>query len=234
MSYYIFSFLAISIFALIHIWAAKISCFNKIIQARFLSASGGVAISYVFIDILPKLGESDRLVRQTLAGVFPYFERHVYVLALSGFLLFLIVDRTQFFLKKEGSLYLSLLSYALFNFLVGYAIVDKNNPEVRPLILFTIAIALHYFINDYSLYKVHGSQYKNNNKWVLIVSLFIGWIAGFWATLSKTSIALVSAFIGGGVIMNVTRHELSKENLHNLGAFLLAAFFYTAILLSIG
>ena len=234
MPYSALAFISIVIFALIHLWAKKTRRFDTITHGRFLSAGGGVAIAYVFVDLLPKLSKSDQVVRAVLSGVFPYFERHVYVMSLAGFLLFFVVDQTQTLLHKKRSFWLSLTSYAQFNFLVGYAVVDKNDPEVRPLALFTFAMGLHYFVNDYSLRKAHGKAYEQTGKWLLIASLFSGWLTGLWFVLPQAAVALISAFIGGGVIMNVTRHELPKENPHSLGAFILAAIVYMIILLTLG
>lgn len=226
--------ISVIIFALVHIFAQNTKAMDRISHGRFLSAGGGVAIAYVFVDLLPKLAQSDLIVQAALSGIFPYFERHVYIMALAGFLLFFVVDRSQTLLSEKGTFWLSLGSYALFNFLVGYAVVDKNDPEVQPLALFTFAMALHYFANDFALSKAHGYEYSHVGKWILIASLFLGWLVGVWITLPQTAVALVSAFIAGGVIMNVTRHELPAENPHSLGSFLLSAVFYTAILLSIG
>lgn len=233
MPYPLLSLVSVIIFALVHLWAQKTEHLDKKVRGNFLSFGGGVAISYVFIDILPKLSKSDQLVKQALAGVFPYFERHVYIMALLGFLLFFTVNRVQ---SKNGgrSFWLSFASYALFNFLIGYAVVDKDNPEVRPLILFTIALALHYFTNDFALNHEHRKEYQHFGKWILIGSLFLGWALGAFVTLSPTAIALVSAFIAGGVIMNVTRHELPTRNPNSLSAFLIAALIYTSILLFVG
>jgi hypothetical protein len=235
MPYDVLALISVVIFALVHIFAGKLSQIGFISHSRFLSAGSGVAIAYVFIDILPKLSKSQDLVKNVLMEIFPYFERHVYVMALLGFLLFFAVDRSQKIVRNQSTyFYLSLGSYALFNFLVGYAVVDKQNPEVQPLLLFTFAIALHYFMIDYSLTKAHGAEYTCFGRWILLVCLFIGWFLGLFLTLSPTAVALVSAFIGGGVIMNVTRHELSSNNANSLEAFLLIALAYTALLLAVG
>lgn len=235
MTHSAYAFISILIFSGVHLWAEKIRIQWISSSSRFLSIGSGVAIAYVFVDLLPKLSKSDALVKEKLWELFPYFEHHVYVMALLGFILFFIVDRSKAIVKDQSAYFLlSLSSYALFNFLVGYAVVDKDNPEVQPLILFTIAMALHYFMNDYSLSMAHGDEYRHLGKWILIASLFLGWLAGYWIELSETGVALVSAFIGGGVIMNVTRHELPEENPNSLGAFLMGTFVYTAILLSIG
>lgn len=236
MPYSFFALISVVIFALVHLFAYKLKRLDRITHGRFLSAGGGIAIAYVFIDLLPKLAKSDLLVHQTLVEVyhFIYFERHVYIMALVGFLLFFTVGQSQTLLRMKARFWLTIASYSLFNFLVGYAVVDKDNPEVQPLVLFTIAIGLHYFSNDFSLSADHGKAYERVGKWILIASLFLGWLTGVFVTLSAMAVALVSAFIGGGVIMNVTRHELPKENPHSLGSFLLFAVLYTILLLCIG
>jgi hypothetical protein len=233
MLYPLIAFISVIIFALVHIWAEKVRTMHVLSQGRFLSLGGGVAVAYVFVDLLPKLGKSNAFVERVLAGFFPYFERHVFVMALLGFLLFFLVDRSASKVFKDQKFILSMCSYALFNFLVGYAVVDKDDPEVQPLALFTIAIALHYFTNDYSLCESHGKAYRKTGRWLLIASLFLGWLVGLTFQLSETAVALIGAFIGGGVIMNVTRHELPEEKPNSVGAFLLSAAIYTAILLCV-
>lgn len=235
MPYSAIAFVSVVIFSFVHLWAEKIRDWKFVSSSRFLSIGSGVALSYVFIDLLPKLSKSDMLVKKSLWELFPYIEHHVYIMALVGFVLFFIVDRSKKIIRNQSAYYwLSLSSYALFNFLVGYAVVDIHNPEVQPLALFTFAMALHYFMNDYSLSMAHGEAYGYSGKWILIVSLFLGWTVGALTELSQTGVALVSAFIGGGVIMNVTRHELPEENPHSLGAFLVGIVVYAAILLALG
>lgn len=234
MPYPFLSFLTVLIFALIHFFAFKIRKLRFGTHSKFLSAGGGIAISYVFIDLLPKISESDLIITQALSGVIPYFERHAYIMALLGFLLFFTVDRAQKAVPGKKAFWLSLFSYALFNFLIGYAVADKDNPEVKPLLLFGIAMGLHYFTNDYTLSEVYEDDYEHFGKWLLVSFLFLGWLLGLWITLSPTAVALISAFIGGGVIMNVIRHELPQDKPNNLRTFLFAAFLYTIILLTIG
>lgn len=227
--YPFYAFLSVSLFALVHLFASRIRK-NKL-QGTLLSFGGGVAISYIFIDLLPKLGKSDEAVEKALRGSLPFLERHVFIMALLGFLLFYLVDKSSQIKQSSFSFWLSTLSYSLFNFFVGYAVVDENDPEVQPLVLFTFAMALHYFTTDYSLNEKHGKLYKHKEKWLLIASIFLGWLAGYYFDLSETAIALISAFIGGGVIMNVIRHELPENKNNDIRAFVLGALFYTFILL---
>lgn len=234
MPYPALSLIAICLFSLVHLLAEKTRQVETITHGRFLSFGGGVAIAYVFVDLLPKLCKNNLVVQKAFSGIIPYAERHVYVVALAGFLLFFFINKTHSLKLRNHTFWLSMSSYALFNFLVGYAVVDKDNPEVQPLALFTFAMALHYFTNDYTLCKMHGHAYEQKGRWFLIASLFLGWILGTLFELSETAIALLSAFIGGGMIMNVIGHELPSENPNSLGSFLASAAIYTFILLSIG
>jgi hypothetical protein len=155
-------------------------------------------------------------------------------LALCGFLLFFIADRSKSFVWENAAHWLSLGSYSLLNFFIGYAIAFKDDPTIQPLALFTFAMALHYFTNDYTLIKEDAIAFKDYGKWILIGSLVTGWIAGNLFIISDAAIALINAFIAGGVIMNVTRHELPAENPNSTLSFLLGSFFYTVVLLAIG
>lgn len=228
--YPLIAFLSILVFAGVHLWASRLSLIDTLLHGRFLSIGGGIAIAYVFVDLLPKLCAADRVVHE--AGFFPYIERHVYVLALCGFLLFFLVDRSKALPSRDFPFYLTLASYALFNFLVGYAVTYQDDPDIQPLALFTFAMALHYFTNDYTLDKEHSSQYTKYGRWVLICSLFLGWAVGCVVTISPAAIAMVNAFIAGGVIMNVIRHELPVNTPHSTGSFLFGAALYTAIILA--
>lgn len=227
--YHVYSLISITIFTLIHLFGNRWLSSQQAIPNRYIySIGGGVAIAYVFIDLLPKLCSSDALVRMALHPYIPYIEKHVYITALMGFILFYLVDRSQFTLTSAQ---LSINSYALFNFLIGYAIADPFNPEVRPLVLFTIALGLHLFVNDHSISEKLGDYYQSKQRWILALSLYLGWFVGVVYELPTAAVALVSAFIGGGVIMNVTRHELPAENPNSTPVFILSTLLYALILL---
>lgn len=230
--YHVYSLLAVTLFSVIHLYGNQwLSASSQIPKNYIYSIGGGVAIAYIFIDLLPKLCIGDFLVTAAVRDYMPFLEKHVYILALSGFILFYLVDKAQ---DSAVGLELSLVSYGFFNFLVGYAIADPFNPEVRPLLLFSFAIGLHLFVNDHSLKEKLGEGYQQRERWILSSALYLGWMTGLVFELPAAAVALVSAFIGGGVVMNVTRHELPPNSPNSTPLFLGATLLYTIILLCVG
>ncbi len=230
--YDFYSFIAITLFSIVHFFGDRIVNSQKNLPREFIySAGGGIAISYVFIDLLPKLSESDLIVYALMQNYLPGIEKHVYIMALAGFILFYLVDKSQ---NTSIGIKISIGSYTLFNFLIGYAIADPFNPEVRPLLLFTLAMGLHLFVNDNALREKLGTAYQTKQQLLLVIALFLGWMTGYMLELPGPAVALVSAFIGGGVIMNVTRHELPAENPTSTPVFIFSAIAYTLILLFVG
>ncbi len=233
MEFSLSSFLAILVFSSVHYASSRVGLLHHVSKAKFLSFGGGVAIAYVFVDLLPKLGKNDTYIQSVLRNSIPYIEHHVFILALLGFLLFFSLDRTPETWQKKLKFNISISSYALFNYFVGYAVADPYDPEVQPLVLFTLAISLHYCTNDFSLNETYGDMYRKTGKNILLISLLLGYVTGLFFDLPQTSVALLGAFIGGGVIINVIRHELPKEKPNRFSTFLLGAFLYTALLLAL-
>jgi hypothetical protein len=55
------AFIALTLFALVHLLAQKLRILPEKMQGKILSTGGGVAIAYVFVDLLPKLSPPQRI-----------------------------------------------------------------------------------------------------------------------------------------------------------------------------
>jgi hypothetical protein len=79
-------------------------------------------------------------------------------------------------------------------------------------------------------------RYQRIGRWLLVAGLITGWLIG---TLPAVEIrpdilALVLAYIAGGTIMNILRHELpDTDRSGDVLAFATAAAVYGALLLSL-
>ena len=231
--YHIQAALSITILCLVHLFANRMVLFGWLWHGRFLSFAGGISFAYVFVSLLPEVAAGQDALAQALSGFFPNLERHAYVVALLGFLFFYSLQKTN-----AGRFHLhfwaSMCGYTIFNLLIGMAVADSDNPDVRPLSLFTLAMALHYFVNDHNLREKHKEEYEKRGRWILTGALLVGWTIGFTTKIPEALIALLVAFAAGGVLLNVMLYELPKKEQGGTMAFCFGALLYTVVLLSVG
>jgi hypothetical protein len=232
--YNLHAFIAVCILSLIHIFAGRAQFIGNIWHTRFLSMAGGVAVAYVFVELMPRLGFSQTTLQAISADIVPLKERHVYIVAFLGFLFFYGISHVSTNeIEREGSItfWLNMASYVFLNFLVGYEIVDMNDPFIQPLYLFTFALGLHYFITDYSLREKHLGIYDRIGRFILAIALFLGFIAGLLTELPKSSVIYGVAFVAGGVILNVLSHELPTEDKKtSFAGFAIGGILYSIVL----
>jgi hypothetical protein len=177
--------ISVSILALIHLYANKTKVLGWVWHGRFLSFAAGISFAYVFVDLLPTLEKGQPLLK----AAFPYLDKHVYLIALLGLLFFYGLQRKTEAMKKE-KFWLSISGSFLFNFFVGATLSDTTNPEIQPLAFFTIAIAMHYFVRDHKAREESKPLFMQKGRWWLVVSLFGGYLVGYWTQIPNTVIAI--------------------------------------------
>lgn len=237
-SYHFHALLSLVILCLIHLYANHMRFLGWIWHKRFLSFAGGISFAYVFISLLPELAQGQEALEKALRGFLPFLERHVYLVALFGFLFYYSIQNSPSSNKtapwKNVHFWISMSGYVIFNLLIGSAIADSDNPDVQPLYLFTLAMGLHYFVNDHNLREKHKEQYEKKGRWILIIALIGGWILGLTIAISDALIAFLVSFAAGGVLLNVMCYELPKKSEEGTIYFSSGAILYAATLITIG
>ncbi len=127
----------------------------------------------------------------------------------------------------------SLYSDALLCSLSGYLLLHREQPGVQSLLFFFFAMALHFVVNDRGLREDHKDAYDRVGRWVLAAAIIVGWVIGSGTEVSSAAIALLLAFLAGGVIFNVLKEELPEERQSRFWAFALGASIYAALLLAL-
>ncbi len=130
-----------------------------------------------------------------------------------------------------GVFWLHTASFALYNALIGYLMLHREEPGLGGLILFAFAMGVHFVVNDYGLRHDHKGAYDRVGRWVLAAAVLAGWAVGLSFEVSKAALAVLFAFLAGGVIMNVLKEELPEEQESRFWAFALGAALYSVILL---
>jgi hypothetical protein len=234
---------AAAVLAAVHLLGAKMRFLGGAPRSAWLSVFAGISVAYVFVHLLPDLAEGQKTIEE--GSLLAYLEDHVYLMALAGLLVFYGVERHSMASRRDrharagedctgtGAFWLSIASFAVYNAIVGYLLLRGELDELSALALYTAALALHFVVNDFALREHHKDAYERTGRWIISAAVLVGWLLGATTDLSQHAIALVIAFIAGGVILNVLKEELPSERGGRLVPFLAGAVLY-AVLLQIG
>ena len=129
---------------------------------------------------------------------------------------------------------MELVGKAVYNALIGYLFFHRLAAGLEDRLLFFVTMALHFVVvNDHGLREHHKDAYLRKGRWVLAAAVVLGWVVGLLTEIPEVAIAVLTAFLAGGVIMNVLKEELPEERESRFWAFALGAAFYTVILLAL-
>lgn len=212
--------------SLFHLLSGKLKFISKIPRSIWLSVAGGVSTAYVFLHLIPELAAGDKLFKGN----------YVYLLALGGLVTFYGLDKFAIEKRKagqtkgrEGGAFLVYItSYLIYNFIIGYVLVAEFSGA--ELYFFTLAMAFHFLVNDYSLRHHHRQLYHDKGRWLISLGIAAGAVVALVTTISHHIIAGGTAFVGGAVIMNALKEELPEEHENKFWAFLAGTAGYAAIL----
>lgn len=243
------SLLAVAGLVCVHLFSNRLRFLDGPPRSAWLSIAGGISVAYVFVHLLPELAEGQETVAEALEDGggegLAFLESHVYLVALLGLATFYGLDRLATTSRRSkrragkedstspGVFWLHISSFAVYNFLVGYLLLHRIGTGLENLVLFFVAMALHFVVNDHGLREHHKEAYLHLGRWVIAAAVFVGWLAGLLTEIPELVIVVLTAFLAGGVIMNVLKEELPEERESHFWAFALGATLYTAILLAL-
>ena len=216
----------------VHVIAGALSFLDAVPRSAWLSAAGGISVAYVLVHLLPELAAHQRAVEAGLPA-FDFLENHVYLMALGGLALYYwveLVTRPRTPGAAAERFWFSVVSFAVYNALIGYLVVHNYDDTVSGLALFSLALGLHFVVNDHALRERHEELYDTTGRWILVVAIAAGWLLGQLTEISEAALGLVLAFIGGGVILNVMKEELPQDRRSRFWAFAVGAAAYAALL----
>ena len=233
----------VAAFAAIHLLINRLHFIDRTPRSKWLSFSGGVAVSYVFLHILPDLGAHSQELSDATRTAPVVAESIVYGLSLAGLAAFyglerkVKISRSQSRRKGKGDqtegeiLWLHVASYAAFNLLIGYLLLHREEEGPWALGLYFGAMALHFVTADFGMRKDHQHGYDLWGRWVLSAAVLAGWGAGLAFTLPDLGIAGLFAFLAGGIVLGVLKEELPAERQSFFMPFLGGVLLYAGLVL---
>jgi zinc transporter ZupT len=211
----------------------------------WLSFSGGISVSYVFIHIFPELSDAQNDIMKMDNPIVDFLDYHIYLISLIGFILFYGLDSAARISRAENikennkdyaqtNVFLvHIISFVIYNFQIGYFLLHRETPGLESLLFFFIAMATHIMVNDYSLRNHFKHFYMNSGRWVLSAAVLLGWLSGVFFDVSKLILDIMFAFIAGGMILNIIKEELPDERQSKFFGFATGCAVYSVLLLAI-
>lgn len=230
------SVVAILILAAVHPLSAVVS--HRHVRQRLISSCAGVALAYVFLHLLPELGQMQQELLEHLGEDRPnvWFREHLYVLALIGLLGFQLVD--TFSRRRESTETPTLADrgeigfFSLYAALIGYLIMENAELD-RPILLITVALGAHFFGTDLDLAERYRRLFVTRSCYVLAAATIVGMIVAMVSQVNDAGIMIGYAVLAGGLLINTLRTELPEPaKVRNLYV-LFGAAGYSALMLFI-
>lgn len=239
------TFLLALILFLVHSYSS--SYFMKLTKQKYfwLSFSGGISVSYVFIHIFPELSDAQKDIMKMDNPLIDFLDYHIYLISLFGFILFYGLDSAARVSKAnnrkqnnkdyaESKVFLvHIISFAIYNFQIGYFLLHRETPGLESLLFFFVAMATHIMVNDYSLRNHFSHYYMNSGRWILSAAVVLGWLSGVFFDVSNLILDIMFAFIAGGMILNIIKEELPDERQSKFFGFAAGCVVYSVLLLVI-
>ncbi|MGE0040765.1 MAG: hypothetical protein AB7H88_06180 [Vicinamibacterales bacterium] len=236
-------------FVLVHVYGGRLHFLEGTPRSRWLSLAGGISVAYVFVHVLPELGEAQARLAARF-GLVPYVEHHAYLVALLGLAAFYGLERMVAVSQRQGAarqamaartsetaasqlvFWIHVASFVVYNMLIGYLLVHREDMSATGLASYFVAMALHFLVNDFALREDHQDTYRRV-RWLLAAAIVAGWLVGLAVALSAPVVDLLFAFLAGGVLLNVLKEELPEERQSRFWPFAAGAIAYALVLLAI-
>ncbi|WP_052765956.1 hypothetical protein [Aurantiacibacter gangjinensis] len=210
-------------------------------RSGWLSFAGGVAVTYVFLHIMPDIAEHTEEFATGLMAGEETARTAVYGLTLAGLVTFYGLERLAGLREKQHgdddmadtvSQYLHCIVYGLFNAVIGYLVAQREEKEGMTVLLFFIAMMLHFVTADFAKYQDDRKGYMAIGRWVLSAGAVLGWLLGITVQFDAVVVGCVFAFVAGGIILTVLKEELPEERKGRFFPFLGGVALFGALILA--
>lgn len=227
-----------SVIIAVHILApvfAKVSAAN---QDRLASLGGGVAVAYVFVQLLPELAAGGDTLSDTAINDYaptPLVEAGLFLVALVGAILFYSIDviSTERSTLRVDLYWVHLSAFGAISAIYAYTMPFLLTTGVGYALLFTVAIGAHVLLGDRTLARAHPLLFRHEDRWVGIVGVVLGFSAALvLPPASDLVLASATAVLGGGLLITTFREELPQASKARLVWFLVGALVMTALLIA--
>lgn len=228
------------VLAALHLAAPWIRGLPGVPENRTGSFAGGLSVAYLFLHLLPEVAHGNEVVGEVLSDVLeptPLLDLGIFFVMLTGFTVFYGLERLA---QRHagtstgppaGVYWVHLLFFAVYNGLITYTMTLRVRTGLLFAVLFAVAMGLHFVLSDRSLEEHYRHRFDRSGRLVLAAALLAGWaLSALAAPTSTLLVSLLTALLGGFVLLNVVKEELPSDRRSSFGWFLGGLVLYSALL----
>lgn len=222
------TFFVVSLLALLHVYYPRFATYSKKVEHQILSFSAGIALGYVFLYLLPKIAlYTSEMIAADPSG-WKFLDLRLYLISLFGLITYYVVDRSMVFDDDPGLKPVLVMStgFAFYNLLIGYLIGSYSRAGFFPYGMFAFVMAMHLMGIDHQLRVKHQAVFDRHIRWLLAVALIIGYLVGTFLHLDRAVVIYGTAFLAGGMIINVLTEEFPALEPRRLQYFVIGIVFF--------
>ncbi|GER23972.1 hypothetical protein NCCP1664_24670 [Zafaria cholistanensis] len=238
----------------LHLAAPRIRSLPLVPEHYLGSFAGGLAVAYVFLHLLPEIAAGNEAIGEALTDILeptPLLELAIFFVALAGFTVFYGLERLAAAHGERdrpaggrpngdapvdasgpaGVYWLHLGSFMVYNGLITYTMALRVRTGLLFALLFTVAMGLHFVLTDRSLQEHYPRRFGRHGRVLLAASLIVGWaLSVAFAPTSTLLVALLTALLGGSVLLNVFKEEVPTNRTSSFGWFAVGLVLYSLLL----
>jgi hypothetical protein len=122
-------------------------------------------------------------------------------------------------------------SFMVYNALITYTMPLRLRTGLLFTVLFTVAMGLHFVLTDRGLAEHYPRQFGTGGRAALAAALLGGWVvAAVFAPSSTLLVAVLTALLGGSILLNVFKEEVPANRRSSFPWFLTGLTLYAGLL----
>ncbi len=197
-------------------------------MAQITALAGGIAVGYAALYLLPKIGNYTASLTTGRPDLPEFFQYQPYFFLLAGVVVYFLVHSV----RTEGRALPTVLSggaFLFYSFMTGSMLEGLPRPGYFPYILAGGAMCLHFLGICHQLRERNTAGFDRYVRWMLAAFTLMGWIAGTLGMLSEGAVAVIVAFLGGGILVNVLREEWPEQTPGRTAPFLVGVGLFAVL-----
>jgi hypothetical protein len=237
------TFSAALLFAAVFLFGGRLYAPVSILRKNAVSLGAGASVAYIFIQLLPELENAGAVFRSATSHLaLPYQGQYgLHLATMIGFLIFYGLDEMVSVRQAETSettekaigeaFCAHMAGFGSYAWITSYLLVRSLEKGEGSLLIYAIAMGLHFFLCAHSLREDYGDSYDRIGSRLLAGCSLGGWLCGVLLDLPKSVVVILFGLVAGGVLVNTMIMELPRHQKGKFIPFLIGAAVYATLII---